>query len=339
MDLFEQLCSLENLHKAYLGARRNKRYRKSILRFGLNLEENLLKLREELLGQTYKHGGYRQFFVYDSKKRLIKVAPFRDRVMHHALCNIIEPIFDQSFIHDSYACRMEKGTHRAIKKLYAFFKILKLLNGKINPYCLKCDIKKYFYNINKDTLSRFIKKRIKDKRIIWLVDEIIYSDISSENVGVPIGNLTSQLFANIYLDNLDKFIKHQLRAKYYLRYMDDFLILGHDKKLLHLSMIRIERFLAKYLQLELNHKRAGIFPTRLGVDFLGLINFYYYRLIRKSSVKRFCQKIKYFQRNKILPYYINKKCQSWLSYSRFSSSWYLRRSLENKLSINFNELF
>jgi RNA-directed DNA polymerase len=339
MDLFERLCSLENLHKAYMEARRNKRYRKSILRFGINLEENLLKLREELLGQTYKHGGYRQFFVYDSKKRLIKVAPFRDRVMHHALCNIIEPIFDQNFIHDSYACRIGKGTHRAIKKLYAFFKILKLSKGNINFYCLKCDIKKYFYNINKDILSRFIKRRVKDKRIIWLVDEIIYSDISSENVGVPIGNLTSQLFANIYLDNLDKFIKHHLRAKYYLRYMDDFLILGHDKRLFHLSIIRIERFLAKYLQLELNHKRTGIFPTRLGVDFLGFINFYYYRLIRKSSVNRFCQKIKYLQRNKISFYDINKKCQSWLSHSRFSSSWYLRRSLEKKLSINFNELF
>lgn len=334
MNLFEQLCSLENLHKAYLGARRNKRYRRSILKFGFKLEENLLKLREELLNQTYKHGGYRQFFVYDSKKRLIKVAPFRDRVVHHALCNIIEPIFDKGFIYNSYACRKGKGTHRALEKLHIF---LKKSDNEINSYCLKCDIKKYFDNINKDILSRFVRRRIKDDRIMWLINEIIYSDISSGDIGVPIGNLTSQLFANIYLDKLDQYIKCHLKVKHYLRYMDDFLILRRDKKTLDLFRIKVEKFLNRYLRLELNYKRVGIFPMRLGVDFLGFINFYSYRLIRKSSIKRFWRGIKYFQKNKKPLDFIHKKCQSWLSHSRFASSWRLRRSLEKKLGIEFEE--
>ena len=336
--MYARFCDEENIYNAYLKARNGRRYKDEILRFSYNIEKNLQNIVYELRNNKYKHGLYYEFVVNDSKKRIIRAAPFKDRIIHHALCNIIEPIFEKSFIFDSYACRLGKGLHKAIKRFKQFLRIIKLKNNLKdynNIYVLKCDIVQYFNSVNKNILFELIKRKIKDENIL----AIILIILNSYEKGLPIGNLTSQLFANIYLDNLDKFIKHQLRAKYYLRYMDDFLILGHDKKLLHLSMIRIERFLAKYLQLELNHKRAGIFPTRLGVDFLGLINFYYYRLIRKSSVKRFCQKIKYFQRNKILPYYINKKCQSWLSYSRFSSSWYLRRSLENKLSINFNELF
>ncbi|MFA5432781.1 MAG: reverse transcriptase/maturase family protein [Candidatus Paceibacterota bacterium] len=283
-NLFDLICSFENIYRAYLKARKDKRYKKDILIFSFNLEDNLLEIKEELEKGIYKHGKYIEFIVKDSKKRLIKAPIFKDRVMHHALCNIIGPIFERTFVFDSYACRKEKGTHEAIKRLRSFLK------ENEESYCLKRDISKYFDSVDHAILLSLIKKKIKDKRIIWLIREILDSSFSKERgIGIPIGNLTSQLFANIYLSRLDYFVKDILREGMYIRYMDDFLFLGEKHKL-HEVAQKTEQFLEKELKLGINLKKDCIFPVDIGIEFVGYVVFENYILLRKSTVKRFLAK-------------------------------------------------
>jgi len=284
-NLFLKIISFDNIHLAYLKARKNKRYCPNVLTFFSNLTHNLLETRRELETGSYRHSGYNEFIVNDSKKRKIRAPAFKDRVVHHALCNIIIPVFEKSFICNSYACRKEKGSHRAIKKLISFLK------DKNNIYCLQCDISKYFDSINHDTLIRIIEKKIKCKQTVDLILEVINSFNKDTGVGIPIGNLTSQLFANIYLNELDQFIYRELKQKYYIRYMDDFLILG-TKKELRVLKEEIEKFLINKLQLKMNLKKVNIFPVDKGIDFLGYVVFKDHILLRKSTVKRLVKKMK-----------------------------------------------
>jgi len=347
MILFQQIACFQNIHRAYLGARKCKRYRASVLRFGCCLEENLLALRRELLNKTYRHGGYREFMVMDSKKRFIKAPLFRDRVVHHAICNIIEPNFEKSFIYDSYACRKGKGTHGAIIRLEKFIKALspcprerdetgrqtpldnhatRHLTGQV--YCLKCDISKYFDNVSHEILLELLKKKIKDENILWLLREII----SSNPRGIPIGNLTSQLFANIYLNKFDHFIKRVLRERYYIRYMDDFLILSDNKNRLREDKEKIKKFLAERLKLELHPKKAEIFPIDRGIDFLGYVVKDGYRLLRKSTVKRFIKKRRRYKvmakNGKRTEQELKGFCDSWRGYASFANSYKLMEKFE-----------
>ncbi len=337
--LFEKVCSFENLYLAYLKARKCKRYKAEILRFGYNLEENLLRLKEELLNRTYQHGGYREFVVNDSKKRLIRAAPFRDRVIHHALCNIIEPVFDKGFVYDSYACRKGKGTHRAVKRLGKFIRVL-LAKSKEEIYCLKCDISKYFETIDHKILFTLLKKKIADPKVLWLLKEILESSESLSPVGIPIGNLTSQLFANIYLNELDQFVKHSLRIRYYLRYMDDFIVLGFDKKNLHQVKKEIQEFVENKLKLKMHPKKANIFLVGEGIDFLGYRIFENHCLLRKSTVKRFIKRVRVYQEKLRKGLMTGEKftnsLQSWLDYAKYADSWRLRKDLSRKLAIDLN---
>ena len=335
-NLFEKIYPFENLHLAYLKARKCKRYRENVLKFSYNLEENLLRLGVELKSQTYQHGGYREFIVYDLKKRRIKAAPFRDRVVHHALCNIIEPIFDKGFIYDSYACRKGKGTHKAIKRLEKFIKSSKdkLLS---KTHCLKCDVSKYFDSIHHEILLKIIEKKIADQKVLWLINEILESSQEAPGKGIPIGNLTSQVFANIYLNELDQFVKHQLRVRYYLRYMDDFLILDYNKKELHRVKEEIREFLRDKLKLELHLKKANVFPVEKSIDFLGYRIFGDYRLLRRSTVKRFIKRTRAYQKrlnNGLMSCEkFNNSLQSWIAYAELSNSWRLRKDLSEKLKV------
>jgi len=316
-NLFDSLCSFENIHLAYLKARKGKRFKKDIISFSYELENNLILIKKSLETQTYEHGKYKEFIIQDSKKRLIRAPLFKDRIVHHALCNIIEPIFEKTFIFDSYACRINKGVHRGIKKLKAFLKDNK------DEYCLKCDISKYFDSINQEILLRIIKNKIKDEKIIWLIKQIINSFNQETRVGIPIGNLTSQLFANIYLNELDQFVKHSLKQKKFIRYMDDFLILGKEKQIIHILKNEIKIFLEKNLRLRFNPKKANIFPLSLGIDFLGYIVFKQYVLLRKSSVKRLLRKIK----SKTMGGgRINTNM--WFSYAKHGDAYFLRKKLD-----------
>jgi len=302
--MFENLISFENLYLAYRKARKCKRYRSEILEFSFGLEANLIALQNDLINQTYHHGGYREFIVNDSKKRRIQAASFRDRVVHHALCNIIEPIFDQTFIFDSYACRKDKGTHKAVKRLKTFlrsaaFSQRESKNAVPKIYCLQCDISKYFDNINHRILFGILQKRIGDEKVLWLIQEILNSNNANTGKGIPIGNLTSQLFANVYLNGLDQYVKRVLKQRHYLRYMDDFLILGIGKWELWQIKREIADFLQTKLKLNLHPKKANVFPVEQGIEFLGYRNFLNYRVLRKSTVKRFIKKMKNKQKNEI----------------------------------------
>lgn len=341
-NLFTKICSFENLYLAYLKARKYKRYKSYVLEFSFNLENNLLTLQRDLMDGTYRHNGYQKFIVYDSKKRIIKAPSFRDRVVHHALCNIIEPIFDRGFIYDSYACRRKKGTHRAVKRLGYFLQSLsaklqkKAEEHKTRPriYCLKCDISKYFESIDHEILFYLLQKKIGDQEVLILLKKII--DSTPGGKGIPIGNLTSQLFANIYLNELDQFIKHRLRIEYYIRYVDDFLILDFYKPKLRQTKELIRNFLQEKLKLELHPVKARLFPIDKGIDFLGYTVFNHYKLLRKSTVKRFIKRMgrcrEEIAKGKTNRKFLKSHWQSWLGYASFANSWKLRRYIQKRLT-------
>jgi retron-type reverse transcriptase len=284
-------------------ARKNKRYKKEVLEFSANLEENLIELHNELIWQSYKPGRYREFYVYDPKIRLILSLPFKDRVIHQALCNVIDPIFERTFIADSFACRKGKGTLAGVKRNEDF--LLNELSKHKKVYCLKMDIRKYFYSIDHEALKKLIRKKIRCKRTLGLIDVIIDSTGSP---GIPVGNLTSQLFANIYLNQIDHFIKEELKAKHYVRYMDDMIILNGNKAQLWQLLNEVRQHL-KTLHLELNEKTA-VFNSTKGIDFLGYRQFHCNRILRKRVMIRNYKKFNKFIKSSISITKINKSLQS-----------------------------
>lgn len=341
--LFKKIISFENLLRAAKQAQRGKRMKQNVAKFNFGLEGELLKLQDELKAQTYQPGRYRHFYVHDPKKRLISAAPYRDRVVHHAFCNIVEPLFDKTFIEHSYACRVEKGTHRAIDKSQKFL--------QANRYVLQCDIQKYFPSIDHKILLKIIVRKIKDEKVLWLAELIVESvsglrlavfgerqEPNTENrEGIPIGNLTSQFFANLYLNELDYFVKFDLRERYYLRYMDDFLIFGNDKKHLHTLKEKIREFLEKTLQLNLHPRKSKVFPTKLGVDFCGFRNFKDYRRLKKSNIKMFIKRMKKKQeqlrQGQIELSDISRSLQCWVAHASYGDTYNLRKKLLNRFAV------
>jgi retron-type reverse transcriptase len=319
-NLWDKVISFENLYNAYIEARKGKKYRKEVLEFSYNLEENLIILQNQLYWKMWAPGRYREFYVYDPKKRLIAAPPFNDRIVHHALVRVIEPLFEKKFIYDSYACRKYKGTHAAVLRLQSFLKRAK--RNWESVYVLKADISQYFPSINYDYLLKILSRTIRDNDVFWLCEKIIKSS-GYETTGIPVGALTSQLFANIYLDQLDHFVKDELGVKYYIRYMDDFVILGDDKKKLRDMLGEIESFLSNRLYLRLNPKTL-IFPVHKGVDFAGYRTWATHILPRKRNVKKFRKKLEWMQKafksGKIDLEYIYPIVMSFLGYMKHCQS-------------------
>jgi retron-type reverse transcriptase len=306
--------------------------------FAFHLESELLKLQQELSSETYVPGPYRQFHVYESKKRLISAAPFRDRVVHHAICNVIEPIFEATFIYDSYACRVGKGTHAAVRRFREFL--------KESRYVLKCDVARYFPSIDHQILLELLGRKIADERVIQLLSVIIkHSPLEKHEPvwfpgddllaplrphGLPIGNQTSQFFANVYLNPFDHFVKEILREKYYLRYVDDFLVLGNDKTRLHEVKVAIKEFLLG-LWLRLHENKTQLFPATEGTDFLGYRIFPTHLRVRKSNVHRFKRRLKRLQSayssGEITLEDVENSVRSWLAHATHADSYQLRRQL------------
>lgn len=332
--LFQAICSFENLYSAYLKARRRKRYKAAVLNFTYRLEENLMKIKEELESQSYKHGAYVAFQVVDQKKRTVKASPFKDRVVHHALCNVIEPILDKAFIYDSYACRKGKGTHFGADRITKILR--KYRNRKM--YALKCDVRKYFESIDHEILLEMVGRKIGDEKVMWLIREIIESDCSEPGKGIPIGNLTSQLFANVYLDRLDSFVKHKLRIRHYFRYVDDFVILHESKLELRRIKQQIEEFLSERLKLELHKKKQNIFPVSNGVDFLGYRIFHSHRRVRRSCVRRFVKRnrqlIRWYLNGTLGFEKIRASVNSWIGYASHADTYGLRKELLGELGVH-----
>ncbi|MBI1968842.1 group II intron reverse transcriptase domain-containing protein, partial [Candidatus Woesearchaeota archaeon] len=232
VDAYEELCSLENLTFAFKRARRGKTLKPYVVEFEEKLKENLMQLRTELLLQTYHPQPLKTFILRDPKTRKISKSAFRDRVVHHAIGNLIEPFFNKRFIHDSFANRLGKGTLNAVKR-FDDFKRKVSKNNTIRCFVLKADVKSYFDTVNHQILLQILGKKIKDQRMMWLIKKILDNHQGENaNRGMPLGNLTSQFFANVYLNELDQYVKHKLRAKYYIRYVDDFAILHQSREML-----------------------------------------------------------------------------------------------------------
>jgi len=312
-NLYPKVCDFGNIYDAFLKARKGKRYRNDVLMFSSRLEENLIDIQNNLIWKTYSPLPFREFYVHDPKKRLIQAPAFRDRVVHHALCNVIEPLFERKFIYDSYACRRGKGTHTAVARLQRFMR--KLRRNYDNFYVLKADISQYFPSINHSILMNIIQRTIRCKDTLWLIETIV----SQTDQGLPIGALTSQLFANVYLNELDHHIKDQLGVKYYMRYMDDFVIAHPDKKYLKRLLCDIQDFLTTKLALRLNPK-TRIYPYTHGVDFAGYRTWPTHILPRKRNVKRarrmFRKLMKDYARNIIDLDYIKPRLMSFLGYMK-----------------------
>lgn len=317
--LFDKITSFENLLKASRKAQRGKRLKNSTAEFNLNLENELLKLQAELQSRAYRIDSYKQFYIYDPKKRLISALPYRDRAVQHALCNIIEPIFNRVLIYDTYACRKDKGSHRAVNRFTMYC--------RKNKYALKCDVKSYFASIDHDVLFEMIKRKIKDPDALWLVKLIIDSTPSP---GIPIGNLASQIFANLYLDGLDHYLKETVKCRHYIRYMDDLIVFGNDKGRLSAIKDAIKQYLCR-LKLESHPNKSQIYLTAKGIVFLGYKVYPTHRLVIRQNIKRLRRRIKkYFellQLKLITPQKIICSIQSWLGYAIHADSFILRRRL------------
>ncbi len=331
-NIYPHIYAFDALHAAYRRARKGHRGCREILRFEQELESNLIQLQNELIWGTYRTGTYRYFEILEPKKRLVAALPFRDRVVQHALVAAIEPIWERRFISDSYACRIGRGMHTGANQAQRFLRQVKRQHGKV--YVYKADIAKYFASIDHAVLAGLLQKHVACRKTLTLIHEII--DSSGGRSGIPIGNLTSQLFANIYLHELDVFVKNTLREKRYIRYMDDTVIVHHDKR--HLKEIRtqIEVFLESRLKLQTNSK-SQIYPVAMlcgrPLDFLGYRIWTTHRRLRKSSVNRMRRSLKtmvrQYAKGDISIEKIKLRIASWLGHAKHADSFRIRAKLLN----------
>ncbi len=338
-NLWPRVVAFDNLLLAYRKARCGKTRRLEVARFSLNLETELLDLRRTLKNGTYRPGAYRQFTIYERKPRLIAAAPFRDRVVHHAVMNIIEPPLDRRFIYDSYACRKHKGVHAAVARYQGW--------ARRYSYALKVDVARYFPSIDHDVLKTMLRRRIRDKQIIQLLDILI--DTSPNNpapveyfpgddlftpltrrTGIPIGNLTSQFFANLYLDDFDHYMKQRLGLRAYLRYVDDGIVLGDDKARLAEVREQIREQWAA-VRLRAHPTKAHITRVRQGLDVLGYRVFPDFRLLRNDNGFRFRRRASSFaaayERGEMSFADFDPSIQSWIGHAGQADTRGLRRAL------------
>jgi len=332
-NLYNELCSYENLELAYKKARKHKTLKPYVIEFEKELKKNLSILRIELLLHSYKPQPLETFIIRDPKTRKINKSDFKDRIVHHALCNIIEPIFERIFIFDSYANRKGKGTLKAIQR-FDFFKRKVSKNNTRNCFILKADIRHYFDEVSHEILINIIKRKIKDEKVIWLIKQIL-SNFNSEykGKGMPLGNLTSQFFANVYLNELDYFVKHKLKIKYYIRYVDDFVIFNSNKEILEKNKEKINLFLKDELKLELHPDKSKIILLEKGITFLGYRIFYYHKLLKKNNLRR--RKFILLNYNNLDYNKIYSSFEGWLAYAKRANTSNLRKKLIRK----FEKLF
>jgi hypothetical protein len=341
--LYERISSFENLLYAYRRAARGKRNRPDVAMFDYHLEGNLLHLRNQLRSHRYRPGSYLRFTIADPKPRVISAAPFRDRVVHHALCNVIEPLFERRFISDSYASRQGKGIHQALDRCAHF--------ARRYRYVLRCDIVQFFPSIDLAILRRILGRVIREDETLSLCDLILAGgaheltdqyelvvfpgdypeDAVARERGLPIGNQTSQFWANCYLNLLDQFVKDDLRCQAYLRYVDDFLLFANDTATLHRWKRQIIAFLAAHLRLMLHERESAVMPVYDGVPFLGFRIFPDHRLLRRRNGVSFSRRIRQMRQD----YHdglldiaeVTRRVQGWVAHVAHADTWGLRTSL------------
>lgn len=289
---YNNIISVENLLDAWKEFVRGKRQRADVQEFQRHLMRNIFDLHCKLSTGTYHHGPYQHFKINDPKPRDIHKASVRDRLMHHAIYRILYPFFDRTFIADSYSCRLEKGTHRAMNRFRTFARCVSL-NDACTCWVLKCDIRKFFASIDQEVLLDIVRGYIPDTDVVALIAEVVRSFSSTRlGVGLPLGNLTSQLLVNIYMNEFDQFVKHKLKIKHYIRYADDFVILSLDKQYLQITLSYMKVFLYERLKLELHPDKVSISTLASGADFLGWVHFPDHRVLRTATKKRMFRRIK-----------------------------------------------
>ncbi len=338
-NLFPDITAFPNLLAAARKAQKGKRFRDNVLRFNFHLERELLRLQDELRTKDYRPGPYRTFEIKEPKTRMISAAPYRDRVVHHALCAVIAPILERSFIHDSYANRSGFGTHRALRRFTQF--------ARSSRFVLQCDIQKYFLSIDRDILKKILRRKIKCLDTLWLIDIIIDAGSAQEvparyfpgdelfsplqrRRGLPIGNLTSQFFANVYLNGLDHYIKEQLRIEKYLRYVDDFALFDDDRELLRDVRLAIETYLAG-LRLKIHPVKSQLFETRQGANFVGFRVLPDRIRVRQENLRRARRRLRRMQAaysgGQRTQQEISQSVRSWVAHLAHGDTWRLRERI------------
>lgn len=349
-NLWPQVTAFENLWKAAKQAQKGKRFRENVLAFNHELETNLLQLQTELCTHTYQPGAYRTFEIIDPKPRLISAAPYRDRVVHHALCNVIVPLIEPGFIDDSYANRTGYGTHRALQRFTQF--------ARSSRYILQCDIRKYFPSIDHEILKGFLQQKIKCRDTLWLINTIIDNSNEQPPVpdyfpgdtlltpvqrrkGLPIGNLTSQFFANVYLDRFDHFVKEELHIRKYLRYVDDYALFSDDRQVLVDARVAITTKL-ETLRLKLHPVKTQLFETQYGVNFVGFRILPNRIRVCNDNLQRARLRLRqlqqdYAQHSVTLPD-LMQRLQSWEAHLKHGDTYRLRHCIFNQLSFQPSHL-
>lgn len=309
-NLYEKIYSIENLYLAYSKARSGKGKTYGVVHFEKDLENNILQIQKELKNEVYKTSEYDVFTIYDPKERQIYRLPFRDRIVQHAIMNIIENIWTSVFISNTYSCIKGKGIHGALKNIKRDLK-----NVDETKYCLKMDIKKFYPSIDHDIMKIIIRKKIKDNSLLKLLDGIIDSA-----PGVPIGNYLSQFLANLYLSYFDHWLKETKRVKYYYRYADDLVIMADNKEYLHQLRIDIQKYLSENLNLELK-RNYQVFPIESrGIDFIGYVFYHTHIRLRKRIKKNLCKCVAKLNKKALSVKEYKMKICSWLGWCKFCNS-------------------
>ncbi|MBI2068494.1 MAG: group II intron reverse transcriptase domain-containing protein [Candidatus Yanofskybacteria bacterium] len=301
---YESVISLENLLEAWKEFIIGKRSRKDVQEFELNLMGNIIDLHEDLTAKTYSHSAYEPFNISDPKPRRIHKSLVRDRLLHHAIYRQLYPFFDKTFIADSYSCQINKGTHKALNQFREFGHIASKNHTK-TVWVLKCDIRKFFASIDHAVLLEILRTHIDDDDIIWLLERIVGSFNSGKpRTGLPLGNLTSQLLVNIYMNEFDQFMKHRMKIRYYIRYADDFVVLSQDKAWLEELLPKIADFLSERLKLDPHPDKISIRTLSSGIDFLGWVHFPDHRVLRTVTKRRMMKRIKENPRPEVMNSYL-----------------------------------
>ncbi len=284
-DIFSKITDAENLFDSWQTFRKGKTKRSDVMAFEFSLERNIFDLRNDLRSKRYRHAPYSSFFIQDPKQRNIHKTRVRDRLVHHAVFRILNPIFETTFIPESFSCRKGKGTHKGVEALKNI--LLKASKNNTKPcFVLKCDIRQFFHSVDHKILISIIGGRIKDADVMWLIREVVESFPN----GLPIGNLTSQLFANVYLNELDRFVKHKLKVPFYVRYTDDFVLVSDSSEKLLSWLEWIKLFLRERLKLDLHPHKVSLRKYHQGVDFLGYVQFPKFRILRNKTKQRIIKK-------------------------------------------------
>jgi RNA-directed DNA polymerase len=340
-SLYRRICAWDNLLLAHRKASKGKRGKAPAASFEYYLEDNLVTLQAELRDKTYQPGAYYSFYIKDPKRRLISAAPFRDRVVHHALCNLIEPVFERSFIYDSYANRLGKGNHRALDRAQSF--------ARRYRFVLPCDVRQYFPSIDHAVLRGILARKLRDQDVMWLVDRVLESGVGvlSEEYkmvwfpgddlfaatrprGLPIGNLTSQFWANCYLNGFDHFVKRELCCPGYVRYVDDVLLFGDDKGQLWDWKGAVVEHMAR-LRLTIHQERAQVRPVTEGFPFLGFVVYPHKRRLKRRKgiayARRLQTLVEDYADGRISLEQVTASVQGWANHARYGDTLGLRRAV------------